>query len=161
MSAPIRQISLWQAPVFLVNSRLGLFSATGNRSNSKCLHSRRLPLFRSYGYNLPSSLTRVLPRTLGFSPRIPVSVYGTGGTCLARSFSRQCGVGAFGALLLLCVTPWTLWCVDLPAHRPTRLHAHVQQCARLPSCVTPLLITTYAGTGISTCCPSPTLHASG
>ena len=123
-------------------------------------HLCRLPLFRSYGYNLPSSLTRVLPRTLGFSPRIPVSVYGTGGICLARSFSRQCGVGAFGALLLLCVTPWTLWCVDLPVHRPTRLHAHVQQCARLPSCVTPLLITTPAGSGMSTGCPSPTLCAS-
>ena len=33
-----------------------------------------LPLSRSSGYILPSSLTRVLPRTFGFSPRIPVSV---------------------------------------------------------------------------------------
>ena len=29
---------------------------------------------RSYGGILPSSLTRVFPRTLGFSPRLPVSV---------------------------------------------------------------------------------------
>ena len=29
---------------------------------------------RSYGCILPSSLTRVFPRTLGFSPRLPVSV---------------------------------------------------------------------------------------
>ena len=49
----------------------------------------------SYGCNLPSSLTRVFPRTLGFSPRLPVSVYGTGGYCLARSFSWQCGIHQF------------------------------------------------------------------
>ena len=59
---------------------------------------RRLPLSRSYGYILPSSLTRVLPRTLGFSPRIPVSVYGTGGCSLTRSFSRQCGVSSFAGV---------------------------------------------------------------
>ena len=47
---------------------------------------------------MPSSLTRVLPRTLGFSPHTPVSVYGTGGRSLARSFSRQCRSGAFGSL---------------------------------------------------------------
>ena len=29
---------------------------------------------RSYGGILPSSLTRVFPRPLGFSPRLPVSV---------------------------------------------------------------------------------------
>ena len=57
-----------------------------------------LPLSRSYGYILPSSLTRVLPRTLGFSPRIPVSVYGTGGSSLTRSFSRQCGVNNFARI---------------------------------------------------------------
>ena len=88
MSAPIRQLSLWQAPKFLVNSRLGLFSATTQSSGSWSLHLTWLPLSRSYGYILPSSLTRVLPRTLGFSPRIPVSVYGTGGSSLTRSFSR-------------------------------------------------------------------------
>ena len=47
---------------------------------------------------MPSSLTRVLPRTLGFSPRIPVSVYGTGGYNLTRSFSRQCGVNNFACI---------------------------------------------------------------
>ena len=48
---------------------------------------------------MPSSLTRVLPRTLGFSPRIPVSVYGTGGHVLTRSFSRQRGVNNFNNFL--------------------------------------------------------------
>ena len=37
----------------------------------------RHPIFRSYGANLPSSLTRAISRTLGYSPRPPVSVYGT------------------------------------------------------------------------------------
>ena len=60
--------------MFVLNSRLGLSCATGLRSGSKFLHALRLSLSLSYGYNLPSSLTRVVPRTLGFSPRLPVSV---------------------------------------------------------------------------------------
>ena len=55
--------------MFLLNSCLSLFSAA-------C--SRRLPLSRSYGDILPSSLTMLLPPALGFSPHPPVSVYGTG-----------------------------------------------------------------------------------
>ena len=55
--------------MFLLNSRLGRFSAT-----SFTWH----PLFRSYGVNLPSSLTTLLPLALGFSPHLPVSVCGTG-----------------------------------------------------------------------------------
>ena len=38
---------------------------------------RRHTFFRSYGANLPSSLTTVLSSALGCSPRLPVSVYGT------------------------------------------------------------------------------------
>ena len=55
--------------MFLLNSRLGHFTAA-------CF--RRHPLFRSYGVNLPSSLTTLLPLVLGFSPHLPVSVCGTG-----------------------------------------------------------------------------------
>ena len=40
--------------------------------------SPRFPLSRSYGVILPSSLTTLLPSDCGFSPRLPVSVYGTG-----------------------------------------------------------------------------------
>ena len=36
------------------------------------------PFFRSYGAILPSSLTKSHSRALGFSPHLPVSVYGTG-----------------------------------------------------------------------------------
>jgi hypothetical protein len=51
----------------------------------------RRPFSRSYGTNLPSSLTRVLPIALVFSTRLPVSVYGTVTFDLARHFSGQLG----------------------------------------------------------------------
>ena len=66
-----------QRPVFLVNSHLGLFTAAVPSSPSKWFHSKWRSLSRSYGTNLPSSLTEILSRALGFSPRLPVSVYGT------------------------------------------------------------------------------------
>ena len=58
----------------------------------------RLPLLRTYGVNLPSSLTTLLPLVLGFSPHPPVSVYGTGTSVLDSSFSRQCEISGFGTL---------------------------------------------------------------
>ena len=87
MSAPIRQLALSQKPVFLINSCLGLFTAT---------YLRRLPFSRSYGVILPSSLTRVLPFVLGFSPRPPASDCGTGTLPInASTFSRQRGFTCF------------------------------------------------------------------
>ena len=86
---------------------------------------------------MPSSLTRVLPRTLGFSPRIPVSVYGTGGNSLTRSFSRQCGVSSFSSVsgtstsrlrlrTRICLRPILHACTGttnlLPACPPVSLH---------------------------------------
>ena len=83
MSAPILRLSALQRPVFLLNSRLSRFTAAP---------LRRRPLSRSYGVILPSSLTRVIPRALGFSPCPPVSVYSTGALEIdARGFSRQSG----------------------------------------------------------------------
>ena len=41
-------------------------------------NSRWFPLSLSYGVILPSSLTTLLPSVCGFSPRLPVSVCGTG-----------------------------------------------------------------------------------
>ena len=60
--------------MFMVNSLLGLSSAAGSSSRSESLHQLRPSLSRSYGCILPSSLTRDFPRTLGVSPRLPVSV---------------------------------------------------------------------------------------
>src|SRR5699024_11278046 len=81
-SAPIRHLSVWQRPVFLINSRLGLFTAA---------HLREHPFSRSYGVILPSSLTRVRSLTLEFSSQLPVSVCGTGGVRpRQRLFSAVC-----------------------------------------------------------------------
>ena len=87
---------------------------------------------------MPSSLTRVFPRTLGFSPRLPVSVCGTGTCSLVRSFSRQCGLSGFafpegsapGQLSALCQG-------DLPPRRPAAFDALFQSRARTAPCVTP------------------------
>ena len=88
---------------------------------------------------MPSSLTRVLPRTLGFSPRIPVSVYGTGGYNLTRSFSRQCGVNHFDGISTISSHASDFQQTDLPICHPTRFHRNNQSPADLPSCVTPSL----------------------
>ena len=77
--------------VFLVNSRLGLLSAAP-------FPFRQEPHFsRSYVRILPSSLTRVLPSTLGYSPLLPVSVSGT-------DRYRMC-LGAFPGAACRCLRP--------------------------------------------------------
>jgi hypothetical protein len=58
--------------VFLLNSRLSLFTVT-----LEGLHPQEYPFSLSYGAILPSSLTRVHSSASGYSPRLPVSVYGT------------------------------------------------------------------------------------
>jgi hypothetical protein len=63
--------------VFLVNSRLGRFTATHPSSGREALHRNGHPLSRSYGVNLPSSFAKTHSSTLGYSPRLRVSVYGT------------------------------------------------------------------------------------
>ena len=57
----------------------------------------RYPFSRSYGVNLPSSLTMLLPLVLGSSPHLPVSVCGTGAPaiCLAH-FPGSLLTGAVG-----------------------------------------------------------------
>ena len=69
--------------MFLVNSRLGHFSAPT---------SLWVPFSRSYGVNLPSSLAMIHSSTLGSSPHPPVSVYGTGRDALDGHmiFSQVC-----------------------------------------------------------------------
>ena len=83
--------SSWQPPVFLLNSRLSRFSAASfpylPRGQVKY---RRHPFSRSYGVILPSSFSTDHSSTLGFSPRLPVSVYGTVIQCIPqRGFSRR------------------------------------------------------------------------
>ena len=77
--------------MFLLNSRLGRFSAASFSSRAQDpLTYRRHPLSRSYGVILPSSFSVNHSSTLGFSPRPPVSDYGTVDNSPGpRSFSRQ------------------------------------------------------------------------
>src|SRR5699024_8956266 len=75
------------SPVLLINSPLGLLTS----ADSKSKH----PFSLSCGVIVPSSLTRVLPLTFGYSPCLPVSVSGTGTRDLTRGFSWQCGIRNF------------------------------------------------------------------
>ena len=88
-------LRLQQSPVFLINSRLGLFTVATPGSGSKSLHPRQHPFFRSYGVILPSSLTIVLPIALVCSTHPPVSVCGTGPSGLPRGFSWKYGLTSF------------------------------------------------------------------
>ncbi len=66
--------------MFLLNSRLGRFSAARFSSTlHESLTYHGHPFFRSYGVRLPSSFSMTHSSTLGFSPRLPVSVCGTVG----------------------------------------------------------------------------------
>ena len=78
MSGLILHLSISQSHVFLLNSRLGLFTA------ASCIAARKRPFSRSYRAILPSSLAVIHSSTLGFSPRPPVSVCGTGGYICKR-----------------------------------------------------------------------------
>ena len=76
--------------MFLVNSRLGLVTATTQKAGREVLFLKWHPFSRSYGANLPSSFTWILSSALGFSPRLRVSVYGTvTASTPPRGFSRQ------------------------------------------------------------------------
>ena len=64
-----RGVTVHKADCINATNCLSLFSVT---------NLRWLPLSLSYGVILPSSLTTLLPSVCGFSPRLPVSVCGTG-----------------------------------------------------------------------------------
>ena len=107
---------------------------------------------------MPSSLTRVLSFVLGFSPRPLVSVCGTGTLTIVSTFSCQCGFMCFATCISLPITAQLTSayfttespnCLDRLYHQP----AHT---ILLCQCVTH-----KGGTGISTCCPSPTIFVLG
>ena len=84
-----------QSPVFLVNSRLGLFTAARAGSGGEPLHPCERPFSRSYGAILPSSLTMVDPIASVCSTRPPVSVLVRALMRLPRGFSREHGMTDF------------------------------------------------------------------
>ena len=119
--------------MFLINSRLGLFTAA-----LLGLHPKEHPFSRSYGVILPSSLTRVRSLTLEFSSQLPVSVCGTGSLTLASGFSWQCEYRSSGHFPPHHDSPYThtgfAWYDSLSL-------ARTSICAiRFSSCVTTSLI---------------------
>ena len=71
-----------------------LFAATPTRSNRKGYHQPGHTFFRSYGANLPSSLTRVLSSALVYSTHLPVSDCGT----VTRPAPRAAFLGSMGSV---------------------------------------------------------------
>ena len=107
---------------------------------------------------LPSSLTRVLSFVLGFSPRPPASVCGTGTHVIASIFSRQRGFACFRYLSSLPIR-------FQPYGMRTSLHPKLTAWTgltitrlELSFCVTASYL---GGAGISTCYPSPTTSVLG
>jgi hypothetical protein len=164
LPAPGRRQTLYilytslQSPVFLVNSRHPLFTATQGSFGSKSLHLPEHTFSRSYGVILPSSLTRVLSRAfLGFSPRPPESVCGT----VTRSIHYEAFLGSVGSASLFPIrgSPSRLGvmtpriCLWDP---PTRLDRDIRHPDGLPFSVPSSLKHPSGGTGILTCFPSTT-----
>ena len=107
--------------MFLVNSRLGRFTAAPSSSiprRNVTLLGR--PFSRSYGAILPSSLTRVLPIALVFSTCLPVSVL-----VRARATSLDAFLGGMDSgtspISGVGFPSQAEWATDLPIARPTRL----------------------------------------
>jgi hypothetical protein len=146
--------------VFLVNSRNPRFSATPSRSGSKSHHDRRHTFFRSYGVILPSSLARVLPRALGYSPRLPESVCGTVTSVqLARLFLEAWDNSVLGhtATSSPLEVEWRLVCpFRVLRHPSTGLSRLNNPPARAYPSPSPLKLAHRGGTGILACCPSST-----
>ena len=124
--------------MFLVNSRLGRFAAAPKGSPGWPVHPQGHPFSRSYGVNMPSSLTMVLPIASVYSTRPPVSVLVRAPTFLPRGFSRKHGLAGFAIRLVSRLGP--IRSAGFHADRPTRFHGDVQNPARLPFSVAPSVI---------------------
>ena len=105
---------------------------------------------------MPSSLTRVFPRTLGSSPRLPVSVYGTGTCNLVRSFSRQWSPPEFGPsrrIFLSISSRPSMRGICLPHSLPPSTHSSIRVLRLLPVSLHPQAA--ICSTGMFASCPSP------
>ena len=146
--------------MFVVNSRLGFSSVAGSSSKSESLHQLRPSFSRSYGCILPSSLTRVFPRTLGFSPRLPVSVL-----VRVHVVSLEAFLGSVVRLNLTlprdCLSissqPYSVG-ICLHTSLPPSTGISNRQLRLLAASLHPQ--TTTCSTGIFASCPSPMLSAS-
>ena len=88
--------------MFLVNSRLGRFTAATSSFNSRRVITLPWrPFSRSYGAILPSSFSRVLPIALVFSTCPPVSVL-----VRARAFSLEAFLGGMASRTRRLIASW-------------------------------------------------------
>ena len=133
--------------MFLVNSRLGRFSAA---------HSHEHSFSRSYGVILQSSLAIVLSLTLGFSPHPCVSIFGTGYCMIGtRSFSwKLASMTSVLASAFHTHHAFAFMTAGFAWLSATSL-APAFPAAGSPSLLRHSFIHTVS-TGISTCCPSTT-----
>ena len=152
MSGCILRVAALHSPVFLVNSCLDHFSAP----RIKCED----PFSRSYGVNLPSSLTASLPSALVYSTRPRVSVYSTDAPTLELSgFSRRLGyprypIGPRAAGY--CQVRLTA-CTSLRRSTPTPFNALFRQGAEVS--LPRHRIAPNTGCGMLTACPSASAFA--
>ena len=123
--------------MFLVNSRFSLVSAAIN-ANPQGVSRIRPPFSRSYGGILPNSLTTIHSIALVFSTQPPESVWGTGGSNLARNFSWQHRITLLPAYAVT-IKPRAL--MGRIYHSPALRSSTWTTIAtrRLPSCVLPSL----------------------
>ena len=103
---------------------------------------------------MPSSLTRVLSFVLGFSPRPPASVCGTGTLTIISAFSCQRGFACFPTFNFGPHHGSALRGTYFTIPRPNRLDRLYHQPAH--AILLRQRVTHKGGTGISTSCPSPT-----
>ena len=127
--------------MFLINSRLGRFAAAPGGSPRAGGHPQERSFSRSYGANMPSSLTMVLPIASVCSTRPPVSVLVRAPMVLPRGFSRKHGLAGFTHSLRLASQAPAV--AGFHAPRPTRFHGDVQNPARLPFSVAPSVVTAH------------------
>jgi hypothetical protein len=146
--------------VFLVNSRYPLVCATLVSSDRKDRHQKGSSFSRSYGGNLPSSLTIVLPIALVFSTRPPVSVWGTGTVpthCWDFLGSMGSVTSPIGSASRLSVTASTLIETRLRAYPGTTIAPdHLPSCVPQPRRRRSWTWRGHGGTGILTSCASTT-----
>ena len=94
----------------------------------------------------------LLPSALGFSPHLPVSVYGTGAVQTIAAF-LDAWLMCFPTLVR-SASRLRIAMTDLPVHLLPRLHRAFHSRHTLSTRVPTVLL--YSSTGISTCCPSAT-----
>ena len=142
--------------MFLVNSRLGHFTATPSCSPCKMVHINEAPLLpKLRGYFAEFLNESSLKRLRILTPP----------TCVGLRYGRlnsslEVFLGSMGSGSLcpegLPIASRSICCPDLPKQPPAGLDLAIQSEDTLPFCVTPSLKRCYGGTGILTCFPSST-----